>query len=759
MIEAWRQLHWPRPFDQDAALGFVETLAADESRGPVVIEARSEAGAIRHLIGGHRTTVSSIGSSLRRLLPGVSITDLETDREPVERAGRVRIRQRHLGLSLDTSGAALRALYSALSQAVGKGDVLVLQIILGASVPPQPIPAFTPDPNLTIFDLVTKGTRPAQPEVRADLRDKLGQYRFRSTIRVGVSASSPVRRRLLVHAVLAALRQLQTGSTRIDLVSDRPELVDEAIIPAKKPLRLTASEALCLLGWPTGDGALPGLPPIYPRRIAPPVGFTPSAERIFARTNAPGPSVPVGIAIADAVRHSHVMGPNGVGKSTVLLNLIAADVAANRSVVVIDAKRDLAMDVLTVIPEHRAGDVVVLDPSSADPVGLNPFAGAGDDGPLIADRLLAVFRSLFPSAFGPRTSDAVHASLLLLSSQDGSTLADLPRLLTDDRFRRGYTATITDPSLAGFWAQYDALSDGARAAMVGPVLTRLRQFLLRPSIRAVLDQPKPRFDLRDLFTKPRILVVPLNRGLLGPISAELLGSLLVSQLWQLTLARAGVPKDERLPVSIYLDEAQMFVKHESDLGEALEQSRSMNVAWHLAHQHRAQMPASLLAGIAANARNKIQFQADPADAAAVTKYSDLTPADVMKLPPYNVYVDLVSGGVQSGWFSAVTLPPPAAVSDPECVLAESRARYGRLDDPPASAASSTPSPSSPQGGGATVADAAPDDDVVTLVVLGTEPTPLQTSPAPDRTTGDGPTDAASDAGDDEPIGRRPRKRS
>lgn len=756
MIEAWRQLHWPRPFDQDAALGLVETLAADESRGPVVFEARSEAGTIRHLIGGHRTTVSSIGSSLRRLLPGVSITDLETIREPVERAGRVRIRQRHLGLSLDTSGAALRALYSALSQAVGKGDVLVLQIILGASVPPQPVPAFTPDPNLTIFDLVTKGTRPAQPEVRADLRDKLGQYRFRSTIRVGVSADSPVRRRLLVHAVLAALRQLQTGSTRIDLVSDRPDLVDSAVIPAKKPLRLTAGEALCLLGWPTGDGALPGLPPIYPRRIAPPTGFSPSAERVFARTNAPGPSVPVGIAIADAVRHTHVMGPSGTGKSSVLLSLVAADALAGRSVVVIDAKRDLAMDVLTVVPEHRAGDVVVLDPSSPNPVGLNPFAGAGDDGPLIADRLLAVFRSLFPSAFGPRTSDAVHASLLTLASQDGSTLADLPRLLIDDRFRRGYTSRITDPSLAGFWAQYDALSDGSRAAMVGPVLTRLRQFLLRPSIRAVLDQPKPRFDLRDLFTKPRILVVPLSRGLLGPVSAELLGSLLVSQLWQLTLARAGVSKDQRRPVSIYLDEAQMFVKQESDLGEALEQSRSMNVAWHLAHQHRAQMPTNLLAGIAANARNKVQFQADPADAAAVTKYSDLTPADVMKLPPYNVYVDLVSGGVQSGWFSAVTLPPPAAVSDPECVLAESRVRYGRLDDPPASAASSTqPPPNPPASGGSTVSNEAPDDDVVTLVVLGTETTPLQTSPAPDRTTGDGP----SDAGDDEPIGRRPRARS
>ncbi len=188
----------------------------------------------------------------------------------------------------------------------------------------------------------------------------------------------------------------------------------------------------------------------------------------------------------------------------------------------------------------------------------------------------------------------------------------------------------------------------------------------------------PRFDLRDLFTKPRILIVTLNRGLLGPTAAELLGSLLVSQLWQQILARAAVPKDQRTPVSIILDEAQMFVRHESDLGEALEQSRSMGASWHLAHQHRAQMPPALLAGILANTRNKIQFQADPADAAAVTKHSVLAPDDLTKLPPFHIYVDQLAGGVQSGWFSAVTLPPPEAISDPDAIMAESRARYGRL---------------------------------------------------------------------------------
>lgn len=677
----WKQLHWPQPLEHTAILGLLQRLAADEQRGPLVFEARAEAGQIVHLIGSTATNLSATLSTLRRIVPDVATTDLSTPRSDVERAGRVRIRQRHLGLSLDTSGAALRSLLAALSSATGQGDVLVLQVILGTSVPPQPVEPRPQDPNLTIFDLIVSGPRPASSELRADMRAKLSQYRFRATIRLGVSSPSPVRRRMLVFGVLAGLRQLQTGSTRIELQTERPELVNDAVIPARKPLRLTPDEALSLLVWPIGDRDLPGMPPAHPRLQAPPGSYQAPSRRIFATASAPGSDDPVGISIQDALRHTHIVGPSGVGKSTVLLNLIAADIQDGRSVVVIDPKRDLATDVLSIIPEERAGDVVVLDPTLPNPVGLNPLAEVGDQGPLVADSILTIFKNLFPSAFGPRTSDAIHASLLTLARRDGSTLADLPRLLTDERFRREYTADIDDATLAGFWAQYNAMKPANQAATIGPILTRLRQFLLRPGVRAVLDQAAPRFALGDLFTKPRIFIVTLNKGLVGPQAAALLGSLVVSQLWHLILGRAAVPKGKRTPVSIFLDEAQTFLHLDTDLGEALEQSRSMGAAWHLAHQHRGQMPTSLLAGISANTRNKIQFAADPIDAQVVARHSRLEPQDIIKLGPFEAYVDVLNNGTQTGWFSARTLPPPTALSNPDLILAESQARYGQLEQP------------------------------------------------------------------------------
>jgi hypothetical protein len=222
-------------------------------------------------------------------------------------------------------------------------------------------------------------------------------------------------------------------------------------------------------------------------------------------------------------------------------------------------------------------------------------------------------------------------------------------------------------------------------------MSRLRQFLLRPGLRAVLDQPEPRFQFKEIFSRRRVVIVSLNKGLIGAQSSTLLGSLVVSQLWQLALAQAALPPEQRQPVSVYIDEAQTFLHLDADLGEALEQSRSLRVAWHLAHQHRRQMPADLLAGIDANTRNKIVFTLESSDAKVVASGSELAPEDFIRLPPYGIYASLLSNGRQTGWFSGRTLPPPTATSSSDTITRESQARYGADPDvSPASPDSGTP---------------------------------------------------------------------
>ncbi|HBS07355.1 MAG TPA: type IV secretion system protein VirD4 [Microbacterium sp.] len=676
----WRELHFQPPVDEQQLLGYLRALAADPARGGLIWEARTEAGKTRHLLGGNDTDLSAAVSTLRRLIPGTTATAPAEPRTPVERAGRIRMSGRHLALSVDDHGQSLRAVLAALSGATGKDDVLVLQVVLGRALAPELLPAGAPDPGVSVAGLLLRGAPPASSGHRSRMQDKLSQYRFRAVVRIGVTSPSPVRRRLLVHGLLAAIRTLQTSGVKISLTTKNPANLDAGTVPLRQPLALTAEELLPLLAWPIQDGDLPGLPNRHPKLLPPPSTYTAPKKRVFATSTAPGSQAAIGIRIEDALRHTHIYGPTGAGKSTLMLHLIKADIDAGASVVVIDPKRDLAMDTLSLIPERRMGEVAIIDPSLDRSAGINPFAAlSGPDSDerraLVAEIMLDVFRGLFPNAFGPLTADTLHASFLTLTYAPDASLADLPKLLTDDRYRRSVLGKVRNRSLLEFWAQYEQKSPGQQANAVGPVMTRLRQFLLRPGVRAVLEQTTPAFRLEELFTKRRILIVSLNKGLLGIQTASLLGSLVVAQLWQLILARSAVPKDTRAPVSIYIDEAQNFL-HLGDLAEALEQSRSLGAAWHLAHQHRSQMPPKLLEAIDANARNKIIFGLEDAEAKTAARITGLDAEDFTRLPPYEIYTSLQSGGTRTGWFSGRVLPPPKAVSSVDAVIAEAQARYG-----------------------------------------------------------------------------------
>lgn len=274
----------------------------------------------------------------------------------------------------------------------------------------------------------------------------------------------------------------------------------------------------------------------------------------------------------------------------------------------------------------------------------------------------------------------LSAALVTLARTPGATLVDLPLVLTNAAYRqRLIAASGSDPLGTGqFWAAYEALSEAQRQQWVGPVLTRLQPFLIRPHLRATLGQAAPSFDLGEVFTRRRIVLVSLNKGVLGAESARLLGSLLVGQLWPLILARAAVEPPRRHVVSVFIDEVQDYLSLPGSLADALAQARSLGAAFHLAHQYRGQLPAALKAGIDANARNKIIFSLSAADAAELARQAiDLEAADFQLLPRFGVYARTMHHGQENPWCHATTLPPTPPVQDALALRASSQARYGQ----------------------------------------------------------------------------------
>lgn len=437
-----------------------------------------------------------------------------------------------------------------------------------------------------------------------------------------------------------------------------------------------------MAGWPVGEGALPATPSAHPRVL--PLPSARETQRAFATGVADQAGERLGISIGDALYHTVLLGPTGAGKSTALAHLALADIHAGRGVLLIDPKTDLVADILARIPEQRRDDVVVIDPTSSRPVGINPLARAqtacGASPELVADTVLATLKGVFAESWGVRVEQVLAAALVTLARTPGATLVDLPLVLTNTAYRqRLIAASGADPLGTGrFWAAYEALSEAQRQQWVGPVLTRLQPFLIRPHLRATLGQAAPSFDLGEVFTRRRIVLVSLNKGVLGAESARLLGSLLVGQLWPLILARAAVEPSRRHVVSVFIDEVQDYLSLPGSLADALAQARSLGAAFHLAHQYRGQLPAALKAGIDANARNKIIFSLSAADAAELARQAiGLEAADFQLLPRFGVYARTMHHGRESPWCQATTLPPTPPTQDALALRAASQARYGQ----------------------------------------------------------------------------------
>jgi len=680
---SWHEVVWHRPFNIQAVHELLTHIAGIEIRGSIIWEVRGSGGRIRYLIGAEKQYVSRIKQAF--LSHGnIQLSDIDSDtRKNVVSAKALHISHLVLSLKTDNALAVARAALATMAQAK-ENEEIVLQIVLGPSFPPSALPNKISDPHASWLNVLCGDIAPASAESRASIKEKLSYHRFSCTIRIGAAADSTQTADRYIWNLLCALRMLESAGVRLNTVHENSELLDEAHVPWHFPLRLSVKELANFFLLPVGEEELPGVTGLHPKLLLPPAWLKNSDNTcnfgvcLGAGNERFGTNL--GISPRDSLEHTVILGPTGSGKSNVMLSLILADIKAGRSVLVIDPKADLVNDVLSHIPQDRENDVVVIDPSDPCPVGFNPFHISRRQNPeLIADAILAVFKEIFSDSWGIRTQDILSSALLSLAQSENASLILLPTILTNDGFRRKITRNIDDKiGLEPFWAGFEAMGNAERSQAIAPVLNKMRQFLLRPSLRNVLGQTKPKFSLQDLFDKRRIVLVSLNKGIIGSESARLLGSLIVGLTWTLALNRAKEPPERRHIVNIFIDELQDYLALPTDLSDALAQARGLGVGLILAHQYRSQLSPAIRAGIDANARNKIVFGMNAGDAKDMAAMApNLDSMDFMLLPRYQVYASLQSNGKSTGWISGKTLPPAPVLRSAVEMKAKSMERYGQ----------------------------------------------------------------------------------
>ena len=677
----WYRLSWPREVEPDAAVAFFRHLAADHARHVVALEVVARGGRLSHRLGVAKRHEDAVLAILDSYIPGTFAEVIDDDVVAApEAAWQVTLSTPARALRCDNPSEVARALTTSLANA-SLHHTVIFQWLLGPRLAPASAAsgAHTPIPWRDIVGQALSGREGKDAAGQRALREKVEEPGFRAVCRVGVVAPSPRAAQAVAARLLAALRTAEAPEVKVGLKKEKADKLARAGMPRTWTLAVNVRELAALCGWPLGGVAYPGVERSR-SRLLPADATVARRGRIVGLSMIPGARRPLALRVPDSLQHMHVLGPTGTGKSTLLLNLITQDVAAGRGVVVIDPKGDLVEDVLRRVPEQRRCDVVVLDPADEErPVGMNVLQGGDRPAELIADQVLAVFHDLYRENWGPRTQDILHAALLTIAGRPGMTLCALPVLLSNPRFRRQAVSGLTDEvALKPFWAWFDGLTDGERQQAIAPVMNKLRAFLLRLRMRAVIGQAQPAFDLHAVFTERKVLLMSLAKGLIGPEGSALLGSLAVSQLWQAALGRARVPSHARVPVMVYIDEFQDYLHLPTDLADVLAQARGLGVGLTLAHQHLAQLPSSLRSAVMANARSRVCFQLGTEDARLVASGTpEFDAIDLQHLGRYEAYMSLVADGNVTPYASAKTIEPPPPSSDAQMIRDLSRRRYGR----------------------------------------------------------------------------------
>lgn len=386
-----------------------------------------------------------------------------------------------------------------------------------------------------------------------------------------------------------------------------------------------------------------------------------NAVTLLARTNTTRNERIFGVRQIDRRSHIAIIGKTGTGKSALLQSIVLQDVAAGQGGALFDPHGDLVRAVVSHIPVRQRGAVVFLD--ATDPtlqLRFNPFADVPEhQRALAAAGLVEVFKKIWSDDWGPRLEHLLRNVVFTLLERPDSTLADIPRLIADRTFRSQVVEAIDDSIVRDFWTnEFERYSPGFRSVVVAPLQNKIGALLTDPTLRRILVEPGEALDLRRIMDEGKILLVNVDKGLIGEGPAATLGSFLLSHLALAAISRSNTPESERRDFSIVLDEFQTFTT--LSVATMLAELRKFRVGMVLANQHLSQVDPSIRDAVFGNAGTLIAFRVGAADGAFVAREFAPTFAaeDLISLPNYNVYIRLLIDGEPSRPFSATTLPPP-----------------------------------------------------------------------------------------------------
>ena len=379
---------------------------------------------------------------------------------------------------------------------------------------------------------------------------------------------------------------------------------------------------------------------------------------IFAKANHRSEEKIFGIKRKDRRYHMYAIGKTGMGKSTMLFNLIRQDIENGEGLAILDPHGDLAEKIVALIPDHRKKDLVYLDVTdSENPLYFNPLEITDmSRASLVVSSLMSVFKKIWETSWGPRMEYILRNGLTTLSEFPKATLLDLQRIFNDKNYRKVIVDKVQNPQIKSFWLnEFNSFTPRMQSEAISPIQNKIGAFLNNPVVKNIVGKRESSFELRDIMDSSKIFLVNLSKGKIGEDSSSLLGAMLVTKIALAALSRQNIPEGKRRDFYLYVDEFQSFTTN--SFIDILSEARKYRLNLILVNQYLHQVDEKIMRAILGNVGTLISFRVGTEDAKILSQefYPVFRQSDLVNLPAYGIYLKLMIDGDTSKPFSADTL--------------------------------------------------------------------------------------------------------
>lgn len=337
---------------------------------------------------------------------------------------------------------------------------------------------------------------------------------------------------------------------------------------------------------------------------------------IGSRTSDLGIEENIGIDDEKRVLNVLNVGPIGYGKTQLMAHVILQDIQKGYGVGVVNPKGGLIDQVIAKMPEDRHDDIIYINPARDEVTPINVLdaptsedmseAQLENQKEIIVSDLVAVFKR-YSENWGDRFGRVIvtllraHLDLNIYHGEQ-NTLLDVFEAASN-KSKLGELVDRTQDNV--LHEELVTIKDELTDREMEPAVRRLKDFVENKTVKRVVDSPSSGVDFREAVKDGKIILVDIQKGEIGTVPAQIIGTLAITSMWAAVQSRITVPEEERNPFFLFIDELQNFAQEGSNLKHILAECREYGMGLWLASQYLNQLSPEMRRAVTNNCRTKI----------------------------------------------------------------------------------------------------------------------------------------------------------